>query len=201
MNAINFQKINSLWNLIPASKFDIVFSEDEKNVIKSYFSLKKIKKGDFFLQENEESLQLGIIQRGVFRTFQKIDQVEKVKRIESEGAFLTDLYSLLSGKPSIENIQALEDSEVWVIEKADMCTLYDKFKNFERLGRRYFEKLYMQEHQRNFAFHTEDAATRYEKFRTKYPQIVDRVPQNYIASYLGITPQSLSRLRGQKKIL
>jgi len=175
----------------------VKLNDEEFHALLSVVKEKKIKKGDFFQEKGELSTCLAFVIKGVFRIYEVKNGLEKVTRLESEGAMLFDLNSLLNSQVSNENIQALEDSVVLTIEKEDLSNLYKKYHNWDKLGRRYFEHMYMLELNKTRSILWEDASTRYETLRSKGSRIVDRVPQNYIASFLGITPQSLSRLRRQ----
>ena len=175
----------------------VKLNDDEFNALLSLLKEKKVKKSELFQEKGELSTCLAFVVKGVFRIYEVKNGLEKVTRLESEGAMLFDLNSLLNSQVSNENIQALEDSVVLTIEKEDLSNLYKKYHNWDKLGRRYFEHMYMLEQNKTRSILWEDATTRYESLRSKRSRIVDRVPQNYIASFLGITPQSLSRLRRQ----
>jgi CRP-like cAMP-binding protein len=106
--------------------------------------------------------------------------------------------SLFAGLPSKKAIQVLEDAEVWSISTKDLFTLYDSHRDIERLFVRLFELAYVQTIQRieNLQFHT--AEERYQLLVKDQPEVLRRVPLKFIASYLGITQVSLSRIRAKR---
>ena len=106
--------------------------------------------------------------------------------------------SLFAGVPSKKAIQVLEDAEVWSISTKDLFGLYDTHRDIERLFSRLFEGAYVQTIQRieNLQFHSADE--RYQLLAQEQPEVLRRVPLKYIASYLGITQVSLSRIRAKK---
>ena len=106
--------------------------------------------------------------------------------------------SLFTGKPSRKAIQILEDAEIIAINANELFQLYDIYPSIERLFRKIFEAAYVETVNRieSIQFHT--AEERYQALVDKAPNVVQRVPLKYIASYLGITQQSLSRIRASK---
>ena len=106
--------------------------------------------------------------------------------------------SLFAGVPSKKAIQVLEDAEVWSISTQELIALYDDHRDIERLFTRLFERAYVQTIQRieNLQFHT--AEERYRLLAQEQPEVLRRAPLKYIASYLGITQVSLSRIRAKK---
>jgi CRP-like cAMP-binding protein len=154
-----------------------------------------LKKGDHFQFAGEPASHLALIVRGILRTYSIVSQEERTIRFDSEGDFAVDLGSLMKGNVSDRYIQALEDVELLVISKVDLCQLYKKYHCWSELGRIYFQELFIQEQNKLASALHEDALTRYNNLQRNLPKLHNRAPQNYIASYLGITPQSLSRLR------
>jgi CRP-like cAMP-binding protein len=106
--------------------------------------------------------------------------------------------SLFAGMPSKKAIQVLEDAEVWSISTNDLFALYDSHLDIERLFKRLFELAYVQTIQRieNLQFHS--AEERYQLLVKDQPEVLRRAPLKFIASYLGITQVSLSRIRAKR---
>ncbi|MDB5268540.1 MAG: hypothetical protein JWP58_1580, partial [Hymenobacter sp.] len=104
---------------------------------------------------------------------------------------------LLTKQPSTMNIDALEDSQLLLLAQADMETIYARFPVFERYFRLLMQSRYVALQERVNASLSQSASEKYQHFLRKYPGIAQRVPQHFIASYLGITPESLSRVRRQ----
>ena len=111
--------------------------------------------------------------------------------------WISDLYSLLSGKPAILNIQAIEDSNVLTLSREDQQLLYEKVPKFERFFRILIENSLIANQQRLIDNLSSPAEERYLSFLKKYPTIPSCVPQHNIASYLGITPEFLSKIRAR----
>jgi CRP-like cAMP-binding protein len=110
--------------------------------------------------------------------------------------FITDYSSFLNGIPSDKNIQCIEDTTVFVISRKQLDKLYaQKNADFERLGRVMAEQLYLQWHDKSKSLLMDSATERYSKLIKNRDQLPQRVPQYLLAEYLGITPESLSRIR------
>lgn len=122
---------------------------------------------------------------------------EHILMLASEDWWISDLFSFLSVTPSAMHIDALEDSEIISIEKPDLEKLYIEIPKLERLMRILFQKAFVAQQQRILASISQSAEERYTSFIKKYPSLEQRIPQTQIASYLGITPETLSRVRKQ----
>ena len=122
---------------------------------------------------------------------------EHILSFATKDWWISDLYSLLSGKPSILNIQAIEDSHVLTLSREDQQLLYEKVPKFERFFRILIENSLVANQQRLIDNLSAPAEERYQSFLKKYPSIPACVPQHNIASYLGITPEFLSKIRAR----
>lgn len=170
---------------------DTDFSECSK-----YFIYKKLKKKQFFLHEGEVCRYFGFVVSGCLRVY-TIDQLanEHIIQFGVEDWWVSDMNSYLSGEPSVYNIDALHDSELFLLEKNNRENMLNAVPKMERFFRLLLEANYVATHGRlNDALST-TAEERYLKFIKNYPHLFEKIPQHYIASYLGITPQSLSRIR------
>jgi CRP-like cAMP-binding protein len=110
---------------------------------------------------------------------------------------VTSFFSFITRKPCIENIQLIEDSTLWAISYDDLQNLYDEYPDIERLGRIMNERYYVMLEERFVSNHFKEAKERYENLMNNAPHILQRVPLGYVASYLGITQETLSRIRGK----
>ena len=173
----------------------ICLHSDEWSDISSYFHEKKVKKKDFFVRADEVCKELGFINRGLFKVYQLQDGEELVGWIVSEHGFISELTSFVSREPSIEYIQALEDSEISVITFEDMQLLYDRYDKWQKFGRVLIEQAFVGVKRRIASFIHDSAEERYRKLVVEKPALIDRVPLKDIASYLGIKPETLSRIR------
>lgn len=162
------------------------------------FSPLHLKKGEFFIQEGKRCTKIGFILKGCLVCAYNNDGVEVIDEFAIENEFITDYLSLLNNNPAEKNVKCLEDSDLIVIDSKDLNQLYNQKHSFERVGRIIAESLFKNWHQKAVSLMLDDAETRYKKLVKNKQSILQRVPQYLIASYLGITPESLSRIR--KKI-
>ncbi len=151
--------------------------------------------GDFLIKEGAYCDKLFFIEQGGVRGFRNQEDQEVTFWFAFENSFVTSYYSFYSGKPSFENIQLLENSVLYALKLSDLHKLYDRFQEIERAGRLINEFYYVQLEERMFSMHFKTAKERYEQFIENNPQILQRVPLGMIASYLGITQETLSRIR------
>lgn len=117
------------------------------------------------------------------------------KAFAKENNFAGSVSGIASGCPSRFFIQAMEDTKVLVLPTSLIMDGYERHPSWERLGRRLAERIALQKELREAAFLLDSAETRYRQFLQEFPDISDRMPQYHIASYLGITEVSLSRIR------
>jgi CRP-like cAMP-binding protein len=174
----------------------IVISDDEFNFFSSFLLEKKISKRDFFLKEGEVCNYTGFVNAGCFRTFTRAnDGNENVTRFAIEDYWIGDLYSYLTGDVSPYNIEATMDSTVLMIHKNDMEKVYAQVPKFERFFRIIVQRGYIALEKRFSIDLSSSALQKYENLLQKFNDIELRVSQKHIASYLGITPESLSRIK------
>ena len=138
------------------------------------------------------------INKGIARIYYFKDGIDVTENFFFENSIIARVESLFTGKPSRKAIQVLEDAEITGINANLLFKLYDSFPEIERLFRKIFEAAYVETVHRieGIQFHT--AEERYKALLQEAPDILKRVPLKYIASYLGITQVSLSRIRGLK---
>lgn len=171
-------------------------TDEEFNICTKYFVPKKLKKHQFLLNEGDVCRHVGFVNSGCLREYE-IDSrgTEHILQFAIEDWWVSDLHSFLSGLPAKYNIDALQDSEVLLLERSAREELLDNCPKMERFFRLLIEANYVAKQQRIADSLSASAEERYLKFIKTYPKIFEQVPQNQIASYLGITPQSLSRIR------
>jgi CRP-like cAMP-binding protein len=161
---------------------------------KKYFRKEVISKGDFYLQYDEYCTKVSFITQGLFRMYYFVNGEENTTLFFSENQFLTDYYGFLTKTPSIGCIQALEDSIIYTVSYDDLQQLYT-FKNWERIGRIMSERAYLFSVMEANRFLHDDMETRYVTLLKENPDYFQRVPQYMIASYLKMTPETLSRIK------
>ncbi len=162
----------------------------------SFFIPKRLRKDQYLIQEGEPARFLAFVTSGCLRSY-SIDKrgEEHVVQFALETWWITDLYSFLTGKNATLYVDALEDSDVLLIEPGSYERLCTTVPEFERYFRILLQNNYIATHRRILASISLSAADRYLQLVADYPTIVQRVAQRHIASYLGITPEALSRIR------
>ena len=129
------------------------------------------------------------------RLFYNVEGIENTIQFFFSNSFYTDYTSFLTGQPTIENMQALEPCEVVQFRKTDLYKLYNIYPVFDRVGRVMAENAFLSLSKLNKMLTNEEPEQRYLNLLQQRPELVERIPQHYIASYLGIKPESLSRIR------
>ncbi|MEO6611398.1 MAG: Crp/Fnr family transcriptional regulator [Chitinophagaceae bacterium] len=154
-------------------------------------------KNEYLLTEGTVCRHLYFLQTGALRGFYNLDGKEITYWFGFENAFVTSVHSFITGAPSSENIQLLEGSVLWAISKDRLTALYDQYHEIERLVRIIYEKYYIKLQDRFVNAQFKSATERYENLLTQSPHILERVPLGHIASYLGISQETLSRIRNK----
>jgi CRP-like cAMP-binding protein len=198
MPAFNFNFLSNLpvmKSLIDAIKRYVSVSEADEKVIDRLFHKKSFKKGEHLLEAGNVCRYVIFIETGLVRYYINQDGEEKTTYFNKESEFVCDYMSFLPQAPAWQNIQALEDTVVWVISHRDLQQFYKDVANGERFGRLGVEEVFVQAIMQIGSLYADPPDVRYTKFVTTFPHLVQRVPQYYIASYVGVKPQSLSRIR------
>ncbi|WP_237276132.1 Crp/Fnr family transcriptional regulator [Tenacibaculum ovolyticum] len=173
----------------------IPISEESSNFIKSNTVVKKIAKNDFLLTQGKVCDFVAFINEGAFRSFYSVDGQEYSKQFFFEKNFCTDYSSFLTQKNSLSYLQAIEDSTVIIFNKKVVDEAYKVIPNFTVFGKKLAENLYIIVCDIKASFILNTPKERYENLVKERPKVIQRVPQYMIASYLGITPEALSRIR------
>jgi CRP-like cAMP-binding protein len=180
---------------------NIVITEDEFAFCKTLFLPKKLRKRQFLLQEGDVNKYTAFVEKGILRTYTVDDKgAEHILQFALEGWWLADLYSFENNEPSAFNIEALENCELLLITNPSWETLLQKIPAFERYFRILVQNNLIATQRRLIGALSESAEEQYVKLLNTYPDCVQRVPQHMIASYLGITRETLSRIRNQKAL-
>lgn len=174
----------------------VVLSNEEKEAIKTFFVPKKLRKRQYLLQEGNVCKHLSFVAKGLLRTYNVDDNGDEHMSVFGwEGWWISDFQSFLSGEPAVFNIDAIEESELLMISRAD----YDALTLAVPIMDRYFRILYQNslvtKERRLMSSITHSAEERYVQLAESNPKIIERIPQNLIASYLGLAPETLSRIR------
>ena len=164
-------------------------------IVQSLFKEKTYKKGDFFLEEGRICKQAGFVAKGLMRYYISIDGEEKIYDFSQENEFVCNYESFLTQVPSSKSIQALEDCVVFIISHADLQLFYANVRGGERFGRIAIETVFTKLLQDISSLYTETPELRYERFLKNHADLQQRISQYHIASFVGVKPQSLSRIR------
>ncbi len=184
--------------LLAAIARQINLTQEEAAFISSLFKLRKVRKRQFLFQEGDICRYTSFVVKGCLRSY-GIDKNggEHVFQFAVENWWIGDMESFNRETPSMMNVDALEDSEILMLSKEDSELLYKQVPKYEHFSRKLLENAFIAHQQRIIQSICFSAAERYLFFCDKYPFLVQRLPQTQIASYLGITPEFLSKLRGQ----
>ena len=174
----------------------ISVTDEEFEFCKTLFQPKKLRKKQFLLHERDECRYTAFVEKGILRTF-SIDEKgnEHILQFAMEGWWVADLYSFLTNEPSTYNIEALEECELLLITKPSWDLLFQKIPAFEKYFRILLQNNLIATQRRLMGSLSESAEEKYEKLVASYPEHLQKLPQHMIASYLGITRETLSRIR------
>ncbi len=187
--------MNSFDILVDTLKKITTLDPEEQQLFRKAFKSFAINKNDYFLQATEVNNKLGFLCKGLVRYFVFKNDEEATLEFTKEGEFVADYGSFISKEPSIQNIQALEDCDFLVIDYEELQKLYKVSKNANLLGRIIIEHRFIIMVNQLLTVHRYTPEDRYRYFLQHYNDLTQRIPQYLIASYVGVKPQSLSRIR------
>lgn len=171
--------------------------------LESHIELKTVSKGAVILKEHVVCEYLYFVRSGMLCSYYHQSASESAKEIcnwlATENDFATAYYSFISRKPSYEIIECIEDAVLEAISYNHIKQLYELFPETEKAGRIILEDYYLRIEERLFSIRFKEAKERYHTFAENRPQIVARAPLGRIASYLGMTQETLSRVRASYK--
>lgn len=175
----------------------VLLTEEEWQICKNHFRPKRMLKRQFILQEGDICRELAFVEKGAIYSY-SLDLAgnKHVIRFAFLGWWMADLNSFFTGKPSHLNIEVLEDSELLMLDRDNHDLLLEKIPAFERYLRIIIQNAYIALHQRVENTIGLTAEEKYARLIEKSPEFINRVPLNLVASYLGVTPETLSRVRG-----
>lgn len=175
----------------------ITLDADEEKYFTSLLKIKRLKKKQYLLQEGDVSRYEYFVNKGCLRTY-SIDEKgqEHIIQFAIEDWWTGDMYSFLTQTPARYTIDALEDAELFCLDKPSLEELYIKVPKFEKFFRHLLQNAFIAVQRRIIESMSLTADERYCRFIENYPLMEQRLPLKQIASYLGITPESLSRIRG-----
>lgn len=176
----------------------VSLSKEEEILFMTKIETKTFKSKTLLLHAGEICKHSYFVNSGILRSFNINDNiVEHVLHFACEGWWIGDMYSLLSQKPGNLFIEVLEDTEVVLLSKENQEELYEKIPKLERFFRILTENSLVAHQERLMDNLSLSAEERFEKFCSKYPSLIQKVPQKQIASYIGVTPEFFSKMKAR----
>ena len=172
-------------------------SSEAAEAVSSGFERVTLPKNECLVTEGKVCRHLYFLEKGALRGYYQEDGKEITHWFGFENDFVTSFHSYTTGQAAVENIQLLEGSIVWSIAKEQLTKLFDEHHEIERLVRIAYEKYYIRLEERFVNAQFKTAKELYENLLQNNPHIIERVPLGYVASYLGISQETLSRIRSQ----
>ena len=173
-------------------------SKEAEKAIADISSIVSIKKNKDLQPIGHTCKTIYFIKQGVARIYYFKDGIDITERFFFENSIIARVESLFTGKPSRKAIQVLEDAEIIAINSTQLFKLYDTYPEIERLFRKIFEAAYVETVNRIEGMQFHSAEERYNALLNEASNVLLRVPLKYVASFLGITQVSLSRIRGHR---
>ncbi len=172
-------------------------SIEAQEALNSVIVAQEFGKDEFLVKEGMICRKLYFIEKGSVRGFHYKDGKEVTNWFGFESNLVTSFHSFIDQKPGYEFLQTIEDTIMWSISRETLYQLYDQFPAIERLGRITCEQYYIRLEDRYVNAHFKTATELYQDLLETYPHIIQRVPLGMIASYLGISQETLSRIRSK----
>lgn len=170
-------------------------TEAEWSAHRDHLTRRFLKKGEFLVQAGQICNHVSYINSGCFRVFKEINGHEVTKHFFFEREYATDYVSFLTRTPAQVSVKAMEDGELIELSYDKVQMLYEQYPVWQKYGRLMAERLFIEVAERTQQLLYLSPEEMYVKLMADQPRIIERIPQHYIASYLGIQPESLSRIR------
>lgn len=177
----------------------VALSPEEIDIIKSLVKQREVPRKKFLHQAGEIPYYSAFVVEGCLRSY-TVDRngFEHILQFAPENWWISDMYSVVKNQPSILYIDALIDSKVLLLSRSCQLSLFDSIPKLERYFRILTENALASSNQRTINYLSLSAKERYERFCEMYPSLIHTIPQKSVASYIGITPEFLSKLRAER---
>ncbi|WP_194777643.1 Crp/Fnr family transcriptional regulator [Pararhodonellum marinum] len=173
------------------------YSKEEIDALKNVAKKMALPKSTVFFRGESVFNRLYFLESGIVRSYRLIDGEDFTYFFFFQNEFVVDFESFLKDEKSPFFFETLEDSTVFCFEKKDIYMLYDLYPKFEKIGRIMAENAYLSAASRLKQYQTDSLKSRYLRLMEKNPSLLQKIPQHYVASYLGVKPQSLSRIKAE----
>lgn len=172
-----------------------ILDHSEMDVVLAFFSQKTLKKGDFLLKTGQLSANLCFLNNGLLRIYAQTESREVTQWIATSGYFVTDLSNLLFDAPARWNIQALVDCELYYLSQEDYKKLGETLVSWHKMEKMFLAHCFSTLEDRIFSHLAMSAEERYHFFYEQQKELFIELPQHYLASILGMSPETFSRIR------
>lgn len=170
-------------------------SDDDWNIFSSKLIRREFSKKKPILETGHVENYLSFIEKGFVRYYIPREDNDLTFAFVFDGEFTSGYDSFITRQPANYTIEALADTVLWCISYNDLQDIYAETKIGNTIGRLASEGLFLQKSKRELSLLNDSAEQRYRNLFTEQPQLIQKIPQKYLASYIGITPQALSRIR------
>src|ERR1700730_1689425 len=167
--------------------------------IRAAFEASTLRRKDLYLRPGETCDRIAFLAQGCLTASYDHEKADVTTHIFVDDSIVADYYSFLTATPSRQRIRAVQDCALLIADRRAVSRLYESVPVWERLGRMIAEEVYLCAHERTESFLHDTPEQRYLKLTETQPALLERVPQYVIASYIGITPETLSRIRGRPR--
>lgn len=185
--------------LLSHIQLKVELSEIDKNLLKTFFKTKKLRKGQYLLQQDQVCKDLAFVSKGVLKSYLLDEKgIENINLLGWEGWWISDFQSFVYQEPAIFDIEAVEPCELLLLSRENYEKLMDEIPLMEKYFRLLFERSLASKDRSLISFNAFTAEEKYDQLLQNYPAILERIPQYLLASYVGVTPETFSRIKNKK---
>lgn len=177
----------------------VKINDAEWEAFRAILKPKQLKRHELFLEQGQVCRHMAFIEKGYVRFYFLVDGVEVTKEFSFENYFCGSYASFITGNPSRFNVKAMEDLSLFIFTRAQLLEVVDKYPSWSKFLLFSVENLFVRKENREASFLLDTPEEKYEKLLHENKEMVQRVPLKYIASYLGISAETLSRVRAKHR--